>query len=661
MARFSQITINGTDVTSYVINWKFSDTSNDAVNIKEIKIQLKLSIKSILTLNFGDEVIVQKGKLTPTETYLFRGNVRFINLESGFYEIICYDPLYEAVKRNVNKYYLFTADPSAGQINEIVKDLLITYSLLDCDDGTIQDPEIVIKEFPCRSCDPAERIRVLSAIPGYVCYYNPTDAKIYWEPVKSTTNPNVIHIGGTNNNIARYGKWERIQTGWLCNDLTLNGAVNYVEQTETFAGAHDSVKLDQVPDSVYVTADGVELIGGNEASSSYDYTIQKENKTINFVSTETNIVVKYSYSINLPVQITDANSQSLYGVWASTITLTDVMTIDDAELLAQAYVDNHKNPYNKNWIEIPYLTQKVNEYKLNDKVTINDAKYPEMNGNYIIYKIEESYPEQNTKIYITSVLVKENTFQEDIVTRLKRLEENAVASNDIITNMIKSGDTFYPSKKQLQVQTEYLTDALFENNDGDNGKLQWGKALELAFTTADYSSSEFSLSENIDTDYILVGSKSLKVESSTEQTGYITTTKTFGDLSSYLGSTSGTPAQGTFAIWIKNIDATMNTIKLKIGSSASDYIEIEGKSIHTSTGWGAETFELLDDITYIVFRTSDGIVTGTPDWTAVDYMELELNNLNNDLYLSFFSVSKSNKIGLNTFGSRNITITNYSS
>lgn len=657
MARFSKITINGVDVTSKVLNWKFSDSSNDTVNVKEIKIQLQLSIKDLVVLDFGQDVIIQKGKLTATETYLFRGQIRFINLESGYYEIICYDYLYEAVKRNVNKYYLYTADPSAGQINEIVKDLVITYAELDCDNTTIQDPEIVMKEFPCRSCDVAERLRVLSAIPNYICYYNPTDEKIYWEPVKSTTNPNQIYIGGTNNNVAKYGKWEKIQTGWLCNELTLNGAVNYVEVTETFAGSHTEVTLEQVPESVYLTADGSELVGGNEASSSYDYTVQKENKKINFVASQDNIVVRYSYSINLPIFITDAPSQSLYGVWASTITLTDVMTIDDAELLGQAYVDNHKNPYNKNWIEIPYLTQKVNEYKLNDLVQVNDAKYPEMNGNYIIYKIEESYPEQNTKIYITSNLVKENTFQEDVVTRLKRLEENAVASNDIITNLIKTGDTFETNKNQVQITTEFMCDSLFENPDGDNGKLQYGKALELAFNTTDYTSSEFSLSENTDTNYILVGSKSLKIESSSEQTGYITTTKTFGDLSEYLGETSGAPSKGTFAMWIKNIDATLDNIKLRIGSSSSDYIEITGKAIHTSTNWGSETFELLSDKTYVVFRTLDGTIEGTPDWTSVDYLRLEFENLDNDLHVSFFSVSKSNKIGLNTFGSRTINVT----
>lgn len=91
-----------------------------------------------------------------------------------------------------------------------------------------------------------------------------------------------------------------------------------------------------------------------------------------------------------------------------------------------------------------------------------------------------------------------------------------------------------------------------------------------------------------------------------------TATITAIDVMQLTGAASGTPTSGKVMIWgypddVSNITA----IKLRVGSSASDYVELNYGAPSTSADWN-----------YLSMDLADGTVAGTPDWSAVDYMQL---------------------------------------
>lgn len=126
-------------------------------------------------------------------------------------------------------------------------------------------------------------------------------------------------------------------------------------------------------------------------------------------------------------------------------------------------------------------------------------------------------------------------------------------------------------------------------------------------------------------------------------TGQGTGTKTtsIGNVSAITGVNSGTPTKGYACIdlysdSLTNLNAT-DALIYRIGSGAGDYVEfkLQKTSLVVST-WYRWNMDL-----------TTGTVTGTPDWTAMDYQKLFVNctgNVNvyfDDMFLSKTVYSRS--------------------
>jgi hypothetical protein len=90
-------------------------------------------------------------------------------------------------------------------------------------------------------------------------------------------------------------------------------------------------------------------------------------------------------------------------------------------------------------------------------------------------------------------------------------------------------------------------------------------------------------------------------------TATFTSTTSVKDISSYVGVSSGNPTGGRIGVWVKGAQ----NIKLRIGSSASDYAEFD---ISGSADWEYKTPSFLD-ATY----------TGSIDFSACDYLSIIVN------------------------------------
>jgi hypothetical protein len=81
------------------------------------------------------------------------------------------------------------------------------------------------------------------------------------------------------------------------------------------------------------------------------------------------------------------------------------------------------------------------------------------------------------------------------------------------------------------------------------------------------------------------------------------------DISDLVGAASGTPTKGALMIWGETSDqASITSIKVRIGSDSSNYAEITMPDLTTATDWQ-----------YLSADFDTGVITGTPDWTAVVY------------------------------------------
>lgn len=85
------------------------------------------------------------------------------------------------------------------------------------------------------------------------------------------------------------------------------------------------------------------------------------------------------------------------------------------------------------------------------------------------------------------------------------------------------------------------------------------------------------------------------------------------------GAASGAPSSGEVMLWVKTSDqANITSIELCIGSDSSNYTKVTLPTLTSST-----------DFQYLHAELEDGVETGTPDWTAVDYIAIIVTETGN--------------------------------
>lgn len=81
------------------------------------------------------------------------------------------------------------------------------------------------------------------------------------------------------------------------------------------------------------------------------------------------------------------------------------------------------------------------------------------------------------------------------------------------------------------------------------------------------------------------------------------------DISELTGASSGTPTKGNLMLWLKTSDfALISDLKVRVGSDSGNYAEFTVE-LENTTDWQ-----------YVSMRFTDASISGTPDWTAVDYV-----------------------------------------
>lgn len=86
-------------------------------------------------------------------------------------------------------------------------------------------------------------------------------------------------------------------------------------------------------------------------------------------------------------------------------------------------------------------------------------------------------------------------------------------------------------------------------------------------------------------------------------------TPSSSDFSELTGAASGAPTEGNITFWYKrSLDSDLTTIAVRVGSDSSNYTTL------------SFTPKADEELNFISLKLVDGTETGTPDWTAVDYL-----------------------------------------
>jgi len=636
-----RVDIAGITVTTRIRSVSVESTYGN--NITSCKLELVKKVEDDVTLAINQTVEIWRsftGSITDPTDKKFNGTIETFETSGGNVTIKCNDVLKSLVDTEVTKVYVDT-DKDAGLISNIFYDLVVAYGNLTMTSATLQNTTKTLDMFVCNDSSLYERCKKLAEIVDYQFYYRADTGYVYFEPTGYGVNSNTLIVG---THITEKPKWEEERMDMI-NKLTLRGAKQLVQTEEYFPSSSQTLLLINTPEDLIVL-DGTTILKGGITSvtTSPDYTVDKINKLVTLdASPASTVTIRYSYNVPIPIRSSDDVSIATYGTKQKTITYLDTRNFDDAVTRVKSKVSKNKNPFVRARLKV--AKHDTFGIKVGESIPISDAINTERNKNYNIFRFTQQWPLNFDLIEVGDRPFESPLYYASIEERLKRMEDEENRDIDIVPTLVQAGANITLARKTLNIYTNKLNDS-FILGHADNGVLGRGEQLEeFNSGVGSWSASGGNIYSN--TTQTIAGSASMGVIP-TGTTVTITTTQSLGDLSRYSGLASGTPTSGMVGLWAYVIStADIVGAIVRIGSSASDYAEVIGRCYGESALDFAET-----GYNYILFPLTSATVTGTPDWTAVDYERFEIGTTGVEFILDYNTIGTGSVIALNGFGSR---------
>ena len=468
--KYTIVKINSVDVTAYLQNpgWKIDQRISSDASIDELIINFKPTITEVPV--YDKIVEVYSGYTDPPTTRKFYGLIRTVETKRIGYKVHVYSNLIKAVDALVNTVYT-QGGSTGGVVTAIAKDLFETHAGMTASVVTSGDK---LEKFICKNTDVLERTSALADAIGYDIDYDHDADIVYFRPTEYIVNPNTIYIGGANSNVSTTPKWKDDGMDDVFSKVTIFGAKTLVSDTKNYNGdaATKNFSVDFPPETVKITVDGVEKIGGIEGSSiSYDYTVDKEAKEIQFViapGAALAIVIEYFYNVPIPVIVGDGTPHRLF-------TFNDIATVEDAIQRGNALLENANTVFRTTTVKLKPSQIGTLDMKIGQKVKVTDV-ISSIDGFFVIKKLVEKYPNY-MELLIGDKEWKENKIELSTQMRLKRLEEQANEGEPVVTQVIQKKTGVKVKRKQLQVVGALINDS-FILGHSENDKLGMGQILD---------------------------------------------------------------------------------------------------------------------------------------------------------------------------------------
>ena len=504
----TKVVINGTTIKdtdgspdpNKLINWEYE---KDDRTISEATMILPKSISDLVDLNNGQTVEIWAGWTTSTDKRYFYGYIDNIVPEGALIKVTCKNEMITLVRKNVNHVYDSSIDASAGEISEIVKDLIETYGGMTASvqsSGTEDGKRI--DQFKCINSDIFERIIALKKALDWDLYYNDSDRKVYFEPWGFRDSGITLTVG---EEIVALPEWE-FDTSNMINDLRIDGATTQTNLTESGQIGTDtgyttnSITLDKTPDAVELYMDSsnpptTQRIGGSkDASTGHFYYVDRENKKI-MPATGTTFTsgdyakINYIWSAPAPIHMTNDLSITNYGRYQKEVELGDVSSVADAESRGANILSKRSIPFITGKILVK--SQEGNIPNRGEEVSIVDTKTPTVNGenlsgDYVVNKIKYKFPSGIEELEVGDKKWHLVEWQESTEQRLKRLEEQFVRNQDLVIELLefKNSNAGQLKNRYFKVlETNIAGETLIWGNSSfgiwNTGK--WGSVAQTSF------------------------------------------------------------------------------------------------------------------------------------------------------------------------------------
>ncbi len=516
MSKNILVKIGQEDVTDFLTNAVKHSTYG--ISVSDYDLEFTKNVYDTIAISNSNTVAVYLDSNEPPTTKVFEGFVDLYKPEDGMIKINAKDKLAQLINFQIMQEYDKSVPGDAaypdGKISNIFADIIVTYgglttissgATLTCQDsGT----DLTLAKFICRNADPFERCKKLAETLNWVFYYKASDDKVYFEPKNYTTNATTLTVG---ENIVELPTWEYDRSEMI-NDLRLEGAQQLVKGSETFTGdgSTTTFTLTNIPEDVAVyyntskdytsnaKVSGEIKIGDIPNSISiHDYEIDKKNKTITFTSftpannSADNILAEVSYYAPIPIHMETTVSKSIYGTYAKTIILTDVITLDDAWKRGENILSVYSVPFKSAKLKVKWTNDL--DLQIGQAIRVVDPiNEPNVDQNFTIYKISDLYPQNLVEIEVGDEQFTIDEYQANTAERLKRLEETVIGTTDAVSEIVQTSIDYNVSVLSMTVLIQNITDS-FVLGHPDNGILGESKLggritlnSETTYTKADW-------------------------------------------------------------------------------------------------------------------------------------------------------------------------------
>lgn len=482
---------------------------------------------------------------------------------------------------------------------------------------------------------------------------------IYLERKGSLTVAKTLTVG---TEIVNMPKWT-YSVDDVVNSLILEAGTQRFGKKETIIATADQeeITLKYIPVDISITLNGTLLSPEVEGTLSGDYIVDAGKRKIKFntpLSESDNVLIDYSYDVSIKVRDRIQESVDFYKILKEVkINKPHINTFRDARKYARTYLDN------KAWA-VPKTQELIlldfyPEISTNSKIRIIDNinKQP-INAEFLISEIILDYPKVACKLTIGQF----DRFldnQHDIMEKIKDLETNP--DNFQFVQKTPRIDSRFKVKTKISIINQryrYLNDS-FVPNHPENGML-WEESEAFViddfddltnWTVTNGNKTQDSVDFVYDKYTKSPAGNSLKSNTGSSTSFWITNSSLTLDLSSVVGVTTGTAQSGCVGVWVKS-NKDLISATLRIGHNSSNYCYI-------NTGY---SYPIINDEfiinnntwTYILFPIKNQSIIGNIDWTNINYLHLRLNKIGEpaEIKIDFLTISKSDNIGANCLGDR---------
>jgi len=503
MVLTDKVIINSIDVTSKRISWSNLEEWDNAIGTLEIK--FAPSLTDLLEVTNGLEITVQRGFITSTDEYVFRGVITQVKPDSTKIILICKNPMLDAIKSNRTKSWDKDIDVEAGVGSEIFKDIC-DHSQLAYNDDSIpttgtDDTDKIIK-FVQSEEDDFDRMNELATRYSRTITYDYDNELTTFKPKGFVTYPVELTVG---TEIQNQLLWKD-NMEQLCNKVTINGATVYDKiNPAVFAGPASTFTLSKTPEDTEVrdsSSSGTLYVRGQKDVGTidvdYDYYVDVESKKIIFSSDKTNVWVRYGAQVPMPVVRKNQTSIDTYGgpnkiAHHKHFTFTDLKDISDASDKAYSILTKYSTPF--------YEIEKV---AITDSVIIANGNIApgtliHINDNFnnkfrdvFVKIVTKAFPHTGDVLTVGDEIWRIEDWQTDITKKVNQLLNDLNKNQDILTQIFDvERDTIYERRYFKGYKRDATEDGAWGVGFGDGStstRYDWGDTGAL--WQASYTNAE---------------------------------------------------------------------------------------------------------------------------------------------------------------------------